>query len=243
MSVELRSCFSYQVAAGSTMSLISVVEVIRKSADSSRSSLPSGLRRARPPRVGAGCRAARCRARCAACPAGGAGSTRRPWPTSRAGWSATAPACAASSRCVDIADRRCQRTLVQLAGHPFRRATRVAGVDRGARLIGHRQRVGGELRIERHPAQPCRLRDGVGGVRMVQHALREQAGRPARSSSIRRCATDRCACTRTMSLVASAAGATNPEHWPADPAGDRAALLADVVGPNRRRCGPCCRSG
>lgn len=42
MSVLLRSCFSYQVAAGSTMSEKSVVEVIRKSSDSSRSSLPSG---------------------------------------------------------------------------------------------------------------------------------------------------------------------------------------------------------
>ena len=42
MSVEDRSCFSYQVAAGSTMSDSRVVEVIRKSADTSRSSLPSG---------------------------------------------------------------------------------------------------------------------------------------------------------------------------------------------------------
>ena len=42
MSVEDRSYFSYQVAAGSTMSDSRVVEVIRKSADSSRSSLPSG---------------------------------------------------------------------------------------------------------------------------------------------------------------------------------------------------------
>ena len=42
MSVLDRSCFSYQVAAGSTTSENSVVEVIRKSSDSSRSSLPSG---------------------------------------------------------------------------------------------------------------------------------------------------------------------------------------------------------
>ncbi len=42
MSVVLRSCFSYQVAAGSTTSENRVVEVIRKSSDSSRSSLPSG---------------------------------------------------------------------------------------------------------------------------------------------------------------------------------------------------------
>ncbi len=42
MSVLDRSCFSYQVAAGSTTSANSVVEVIRKSRASSRSSLPSG---------------------------------------------------------------------------------------------------------------------------------------------------------------------------------------------------------
>ena len=42
MSVEERSCFSYHVAAGRTMSDSSVVEVIRKSAERSRSSLPSG---------------------------------------------------------------------------------------------------------------------------------------------------------------------------------------------------------
>ncbi len=41
MSVLDRSCFSYQVAAGSTMSENRVVLVIRKSSDSSRSSLPS----------------------------------------------------------------------------------------------------------------------------------------------------------------------------------------------------------
>ena len=42
MSVVLRSCFSYQVAAGSTTSEKIVVLVIRKSSVSSRSSLPSG---------------------------------------------------------------------------------------------------------------------------------------------------------------------------------------------------------
>src|SRR6266705_2431767 len=42
MSVLDRSCFSYQVAAGSTTSANNVVEVIRKSSASSRSSLPSG---------------------------------------------------------------------------------------------------------------------------------------------------------------------------------------------------------
>lgn len=40
ISVEDRSCFSYQVAAGSTISENRVVLVIRKSSDSSRSSLP-----------------------------------------------------------------------------------------------------------------------------------------------------------------------------------------------------------
>jgi len=42
MSVLDRSCFSYHVAAGNTMSESSVVDVIRKSALISRSSLPSG---------------------------------------------------------------------------------------------------------------------------------------------------------------------------------------------------------
>jgi hypothetical protein len=42
MSVEDRSCFSYQVAAGSTTSASRVELVIRKSSDTSRSSLPSG---------------------------------------------------------------------------------------------------------------------------------------------------------------------------------------------------------
>ncbi|CPU65201.1 Uncharacterised protein [Mycobacteroides abscessus] len=42
MSVEDRSCFSYQVAAGSTTSENSVVDVIRKSSVTSRSSLPRG---------------------------------------------------------------------------------------------------------------------------------------------------------------------------------------------------------
>ena len=44
MSVVLRSCFSYQVAAGNTMSESSVDEVMRKSAETSRSSFPSGAR-------------------------------------------------------------------------------------------------------------------------------------------------------------------------------------------------------
>ena len=42
MSVVARSYFSYQVAAGSTTSECSVVEVLRKSAVHMRSSLPSG---------------------------------------------------------------------------------------------------------------------------------------------------------------------------------------------------------
>ncbi|SUA02526.1 Uncharacterised protein [Mycolicibacterium fortuitum] len=42
MSVLDRSCFSYQVAAGNTMSENSVVLVLRKSRDSSRSSFPTG---------------------------------------------------------------------------------------------------------------------------------------------------------------------------------------------------------
>ncbi|CAM5672788.1 hypothetical protein SANTM175S_10606 [Streptomyces antimycoticus] len=44
MSVLDRSCFSYQVAAGSTRSAKRVVEVIRKSSASSRSSFPRGAR-------------------------------------------------------------------------------------------------------------------------------------------------------------------------------------------------------
>lgn len=43
MSVLEMSAFSYQVAAGSTTSDTSVVEVIRKSIDIIRSSLPSGM--------------------------------------------------------------------------------------------------------------------------------------------------------------------------------------------------------
>src|SRR6478672_8778087 len=43
MSVEDRSFFSYQVAAGNTTSDNKVVDVIRKSIDSIRSSLPSGM--------------------------------------------------------------------------------------------------------------------------------------------------------------------------------------------------------
>ena len=42
MSVVLRSCFSYHVAAGSTTSEKTVVLVCRKSMHISRSSLPSG---------------------------------------------------------------------------------------------------------------------------------------------------------------------------------------------------------
>ena len=42
MSVVFRSCFSYQVAAGSTTSEKIVVLVIRKSSVSNRSSFPSG---------------------------------------------------------------------------------------------------------------------------------------------------------------------------------------------------------
>ena len=43
MSVDDRSDFSYQVAAGSTRSDSNVVDVIRKSIDIIRSSLPSGM--------------------------------------------------------------------------------------------------------------------------------------------------------------------------------------------------------
>ena len=51
MSVVDRSCFSYQVAAGSTTSLKIVLLVIRKSMVNSRSSLPSGASSAHRTRV------------------------------------------------------------------------------------------------------------------------------------------------------------------------------------------------
>ena len=42
MSVDDMSCFSYQVAAGSTMSELNVVDVLRKSVVSIKSNLPWG---------------------------------------------------------------------------------------------------------------------------------------------------------------------------------------------------------
>lgn len=55
MSVDDKSFFSYQVAAGRMMSDSSVVDVMRKSADSSRSSLPSGAFSCHRTSLGRGC--------------------------------------------------------------------------------------------------------------------------------------------------------------------------------------------
>ena len=145
-----------------------------------------------------------------------AGSTRCPWPRSPSGWSARAPACAASSAGASTSSiAELQAAVLQRGGDVRRRRRRAcppstAAVASSARSSGFAV----ELRVERHPAQPGGLRDRVGGVLAGEVALWPAARRASRRSS-RRCATGRCACTSTTCRSSCAAGATSRARWPA----------------------------
>ncbi|GAA3167056.1 hypothetical protein GCM10020001_110650 [Nonomuraea salmonea] len=167
MSVEDRSCFSYQVAAGSTMSENSVVDVIRKSSDSSRSSLPRGASSGQATPSG--------RLSGGACWARTAESAPSRW---RRKYSL--PLAEEPSRLA----RHTVSTRGQFAGGVGVLAGEAEppGGDlprhvRGrvvARLVGQVERVAVERRIRRHPPQPGRLRQQVRGGLPGEDALGER---------------------------------------------------------------------
>ena len=131
--------------------------------------------------------------------------------------------------CVDIADRRCQRPSCNWRppiprGYPRRRRRPRRSPDRPP-SAGWWRTADRTASSPTVPIARWRRRCADGPARP------SRAGRPARSSSIRRCATDRCACTRTMSLDHRRGGRDQSRRLASwiQP-GDRAALLlADVV--------------
>ena len=107
----------------------------------------------------------------------------------------------------------------------------LSGVDRGGRLVGQIQRIGVELGIERHPAQPRRLGDGVRGMHPGEMALGQRRGERVGGVAVE------------PVLVGVHVPVRGADHGPRrpgpvqgvgqiEPAGDRPALLlADVVRP------------
>ena len=216
MSVEDRSCFSYQVAAGSTTSDSSVVEVIRKSAETSRSSLPSG--------------ASSCQATSRGRGASGFSLPRTlEWVPSRCLRKYSLPLAEEPIRferhstsvrgqfsgASTSSIAGCRRAVLQRVRDVRRRRRRASPASTAASASSARSsglRV--ELRVERHPAQPRRLRDRVGGVHPGQVALGQRRGERVGGVAVvaplvgvhvpvRRC--------RSW----SAAAASSPARWPA----------------------------
>ena len=227
MSVLDRSCFSYQVAAGSRTSPNRPVEVIRKSMLTSRSSLPSGVSSRQVTSCG----------------------------RSSSGVSSARTALAVPSRClrknslplelgaqqvgpphgehprpvlrgVGILDGELQLTGLQLFHHVVRR-----GHPRGLGVLGDGQRVAVQGGEAGHPPRARGLREGVDHRAAREPALAQRRGQALGAEGV----------------VAPLAGVDVPErgadHLPRRPrpvqaerqlrpAGDGAALLlADVVRP------------
>ena len=174
MSVLERSYFSYQVAAGSTMSESNVVEVIRKSADNSRSSFPSGV---------SSCQATS-RGRTWALPSS---AMTLEWVPSRYLRKYSLPFADEPNRF----ERHSVRVRGQFSGASMSsiEALIVPAARRSRRrrprpepprhrlrpgLVGEVQWIDVELWVEGHPAQPRRLGDGVGGVHAGEVALSER---------------------------------------------------------------------
>ena len=172
MSVDDRSDFSYQVAAGSTRSDSSVVDVIRKSIDIIRSSLPSGMSRSQTMSRGRS--------------SGAVGSARTlPVVPSRCLRKYSLPLLDEPSRFARQAvstrgqfrsasgsvTASCQLARGQLSGNVRRR------VDAGrGGVVGEIQAAAVELREERHPAHRHRRGQHVHGVQTVEPAAAQRRG-------------------------------------------------------------------
>ena len=199
MSVVLRSCFSYQVAAGSTTSEKIVVLVIRKSSVSSRSSLPSGassrqthVRRARLSAAPRSARSERVGAEqvleeVLVALAGGAEQVGPPDRSAPAG---SSPGASGSSP-----------AKPQLAGLELRRRrTRPTGLPGGRGLVGEVERVAVERRVRRHPAHPRATARCTSAVRLARRTARWPVRGGQRVGAERgRSGTGRCAGTSTRS--------------------------------------------
>ena len=229
MSVVFRSCFSYQVAAGSTTSENSVVEVIRKSSDSSRSSLPSGA---------SSCQTTSCGPLAPAAPR----SARR---------DASVPSRWRRKYSLPLADEpsRLARHTVSTRGqfcgasgsvqaNPSRPSTSSLGDVRGRvvrvggeRLVGEVERVAVEGRHRRHPAQPRRLGQQIRGVPAGELALGQRRGQHVGGVLVVAPLVGVQVPERGADHLPRRAGPVQAERQ-VRPAGDRAALLLpDVVRP------------
>jgi hypothetical protein len=71
-------------------------------------------------------------------------------------------------RCIDILDRHLDRSRGHRIGNVRRRIRSLPRLDCALGLICEIQRIDVELRVERHPPQPSRLRDGIGGMHADQ---------------------------------------------------------------------------
>ena len=253
MSVVLRSCFSYQVAAGSTMSEKIVVLVWRKSRVSSRSSFPSG--------------ASSCQSTSCGRWASPASVARKRAVGAEQVLEEVLVALARRAQQVRAPDRQDAREVLRrvrvLGGEAQVAALQLLDDVLGDRppgrrgLVGQVERVAVEGRVGGHPAHPGALGDDVG---------RAQPGQPAGAGGGRDG-------VGAEGVVAELVGVEVPvggvDHLPrrADPvqperelgpAGDRTALLlADVVRPaaavdalaagqrrqGQERRGRSCRSG
>ena len=216
MSVLDRSYFSYQVAAGSTMSESKVVDVIRKSADSSRSSFPP---EPRPP----GRRRAVARRRRSS------SAMTLEWVPSRYLRKYSLPLAEEPNRLerhsvsvrgqfsgasTSSIDALMRAGVPERSRRMKRRLGALPAATAASACVGEIQRVDVELRIERHPPQPRRLSDGVGCVHAGQVSFSQRRGERV-GGSTRRSATGRYACTSTRCRSWSAAVATSRARWPA----------------------------
>ena len=213
MSVEERSCFSYHVAAGRTMSDSSVVDVIRKSAESEQVELALGGLVA-PPHLG------RPRRR------GVLAAHDVRWVPSRCLRKYSLPLAEEPMRFaapehqrarpvlrgVDVLDRRAEACRRAARSRRMRRGwPRCPRRPRPARprrpAAGSRRTAGRTASSPAAPTArscpPCACRPG---------GPRPEARRASRPST-RRCATGRCACTSTRCRSSCAAAASSRARW------------------------------
>ena len=197
MSVLDRSAFSYQVAAGSTTSDSRVVDVIRKSIDISRSSLPSGCHRSTQHRWAASASGAGCACRFDVVPSRWRRKYSLPLLDGRAGWPARRSAPAASSRDCRVGDASFS------SPEPIARRRRRGSPRRRPGLVGDVEAGPVELRIER--VQPIATAELSTSIVCLSRNRPRPSGLARRRPGSRRSATGRCGCTSTRCRPSGAA--------------------------------------
>ena len=190
-SVDERSCFSYQVAAGRTTSEYSAEPFMRKSIVVNRSSFPVGASSCQTTSSAARRAPTRRPDRGSSTPSSAAGSTRGPCRTSRAGSPARASARAGSSR-ARRGPRRRSGAVRPAVAHDVVGRLEPARRPRRARSSGLRSKVG----CERQPPEPRRR----------AHCSRRHAFR--RASPVRR----RRELSARVTLVAPLVAGEEPER-------------------------------